>query len=99
MEAIPATDLRVRATIFGVEDFLTISGVVELLEDPGTTVEIYFDGVRQIVTKSVLASSGIAYAFFETTVPAGTTGTIAVEVRTFVVGDLIETDVVAVTFS
>lgn len=98
-EAISATDLRLRAAIFGVEGFLTISGVVEVLEDPGTTVEIYFDGVRQIVTKSVLARSGIAYAFFETTVPAGTSGSVTIEVRSFVVGDLIETDIVEVSFS
>lgn len=98
-EAIPSTPLRVRTAIWGVEGFLTIEGVVSLLEDPGTTTEVYIDGVRQIVTKSIVARSKIAYAFHEFTLPAGTNGTFTIEVQTFVSGQLLESDVIEMTFN
>lgn len=98
-EGVPVTPLRIRAAeaawpIPGVP----IADVLAYLNS--LTAEISVDGVPQPLSrpKYLVERTGIAYAFWEVMIPAGTTGPLTVEVKFFQNGQLVRTMVVNVTF-
>ena len=98
-EGVPVTPLRVRAAEaawpgpgFAYADVLAHLNSL--------TAEISVNGIPQPSSrpKYLVERSGIAYAFWEIVIPAGTSGTVVVEVKVFENGQLIQTWIVNVTF-
>ena len=98
-EGIPMTPLRVRAA----ETAWPIPGVSladALAYLNSLTAEISVNGIPQPLSrpKYLVERTGIAYAFWEIVIPAGTTGTVVVAVKFFENGQLTRTRIVNVTF-
>jgi hypothetical protein len=99
-EGIPVTPLRVRAAdVVWPHPGVTMSDGLLYLE--ALNAEIYVNGVLQTLSrpKYIVQRSGIAYAFWETVIPAGTSGTVTIETRYHFQGQLVATHTVDVTFS
>lgn len=100
--AIPATPLRIRSAVIGFSsdaDPAEFAEVVAILEGSSLTMEMYIDGIRQAATKSVLVRSGVAYAFWETSLPAGSMGSFEIEARFHIDGQLTFTQILQLTLS
>lgn len=97
-EGIPVTPLRVRAAAAGWLTGGTITDAVTWLQS--LTAEIFVNGVPQSLSqpKYIVQRTGIAYAFWEIVIPAGTSGTVVVELRFYENGQPLQTHIVDVTF-
>lgn len=98
VEPIPANPLRLRATEIGIAGEFSVAEWRVFFEDPAVTMEIYVDGARQIATKSVLERDELVYGFWETSLPAGISGTHEIRTLFIIDGQVVAERVLTITF-
>lgn len=84
----PPTDVRLRVPMFMAAHVGDLDAAAALLADPGTRIELFVDGTPLNVTSSQFQHSGAVYRYWESEIAAGISGTVAVEARTYLAGEL-----------
>lgn len=79
--------------------FVELPGDTSGLDHPGTTVQLYIDGVLKISTEVAVSLSGAKYRNWEVVVSGGLSGSHLIEARFFSEGVLTAVESATVTFS
>ncbi len=94
----PPTDIRVRVPMFMAAHVGDLDSAAARLGDPGTRVEFVVDGTPLGVRSITYRHSGAVYRYWEGTIGAGVSGSLTVEARTYLVGELTTIRTVTIDF-
>lgn len=86
--ASPPHDVRLRVPLFMAAHLGDVDAAAARLGDPGTRIELFVDGSPLNVTSSQSRHSGAVYRYWEGIIGAGVSGTLTVEARTYLGGEL-----------
>ena len=81
-------DARIRVPMFMAAHVGDVESTSARFGDPGTRIELLVDGTPIGVQSSEYRHSGSVYRYWEGTIGAGVSGTLTVEARTYLGGEL-----------
>ena len=84
----PPGDVRIRVPMFMAAHLGDLAAAAARLADPGTRVELFVDGTPLTVTSSQFRHSGAVYRYWEGSLGPNVRGSLTVEARTYLAGEL-----------